>query len=264
MSGLAFDLDGDGEIDDVLGATTSSFRSWTSLDQDPVASAELADGRLVWILEMATCADSDYMRISLRIGEDADEDPTNNLTGDGVLRLLEDGAIPAVGTGSLESGGLARLGTGSVPLSTFLDVGNHPGGVEWVYGWALTIEFEPYADGLLEGRFGIGLEDHESLRVYLDAGMRTLERIIAADPTCPDSCETLEAEDAFRLVDRNRDGVIERDELEVSVFMGPGPARLDLMAEYEGELVFWPRQDGWEDARAMTVVFSAVPVTVVE
>jgi len=204
--------------------------------------AALADGRVRWILEVQTCADGDdYARVGLHRASDLD--------GDGALRVLPYGYLPAVGR---DDGNriLADEGTAAAPVSTLFDVLGTDETPTWVDGYAFTVVIDRQLDGgAIGGRFGLGLDE----RAFG----------VAAVPMAAFYTELLELGDSELALDVDADsnGVITPAEVMADPFMAAlGSPDIDLVAPFEGTDVYWPLRDGIDDSISFGVGFTAVPV----
>lgn len=244
---MGFDLDGD-ELqrpDNALASTFSTlyytFESAQEIWLDNLQAA-FDDGDVHWLIEVQTCADGSdagYVQIGLHRGSDGD--------GDGVYEIVDAGLQPAIGD-RYAMGLSADSGEALVPASTLVDIrgGHEP---VWVRGDGFAISMRTEPDGSVSGGFGLGLSEEVT--------------VAAAGPLVDFFTWRLEegTSEFAREIDTNNDGTVSQDELFASTLVASLLAPdVDLMAEYDGELVFWPLQDGVKDRLSMGVEFHAVAV----
>jgi hypothetical protein len=231
-SQLGFDLDGDEVVGNGGGfglTIMTGYETETSTAMQELQAglaAKLSDGRLDWVLRVATCAGGtdDHLRVSSFEAIDRDLD--------GVFELLEPaGAIPAVG-----AGGRADTGFGPMPVSALVDFLDTADIVEWSPGAAIAVAFTTDGD-TLAGRIGAGVGRDGQLAivrslaeffdVQLQAGISTYAR---------------------DKLDTNRDGRISPDEVENDLGLSSFVSfDVDLFDERGDDPVFAPDRDRLDD-----------------
>jgi hypothetical protein len=261
MRSIGFDLTGNGYPDEAASAMMGMFTTLSWIEQEPAVAA-IEAGRVLWVFEVEHCADSsvDHVRVTLHRAIDADDDPDNNLTGEGRLIRVDAPTVAAVGTSQGEGGALVSQGAAQFPLSHLLEYAGDEGAVVWLEGIAVAIELE-YSTAGISGRAGAGVSPELAEKMYYEYVSRTATRIMAEDPGCPDACETTQASTISREMDFNGDGVVDEEELRESPRWRWYANEIDLLAEHDGEIVYWPGHDGIDDSVGIAMLFWAVLVT---
>jgi hypothetical protein len=263
MRSIGFDLTGDGYPDEDASIMMGMFAALSWLDREPAVVA-IEAGRVLWVFDLQQCAagELDYVRLSTYQAVDVDDDPSNNLGGEGILAAIDSPMVPAVGAWQTDGKALVSLGAAHVPLSHLLEYAGDEGPIVWLEGIALSVELE-YRGDQLYGRIGAGVPAEPTEAMYYEYVPRTATRILADDPGCPDACESAVAGIIAREMDWNGDGVVDADELRESARWYWRVREIDLQAEHQGEMVHWPGHDGIADSVGVALLFAAVPVTLI-
>jgi hypothetical protein len=222
---------------------------------DEALASSLEGGGLLWLVRIERCAEAEYVRISMAVGQDTDGDPTNNFSGSALLAVETEFGIGAVDPAATQTF-VAAGGDVPIPLAAFFDVDSSVP-VNWLPGYAVVLEQLPSADGL-EMNVGVGVP--KSMRAALGEPLsRTANYIVAADEGCPEACV---GNVAFALVtryDTDHDGVLSAAEVLATTEVGIAFASdLDVTAGTVSP-VFWPGADGVTDHVSIGLRVRAVP-----
>lgn len=256
------DVDGDGLRE---GKITPAYLQLGQLGASLVPPDELlASGAVILLLQIERCADgsSDHARVHLDLGIDEDGDPSDNFSGEEQFVLAAQPAVPAVGTFAGDSFN-ARYGTARFPLAA-LFAGTLPGEEpETLPAFGVTANLTADSAGA-SGVLGLGFDPTAALVACAAPIAEALTPLRQADPGCPEDCNSFAGHIAG-LCDLDDNLIIEPFEAAgcrpVQYAFSPED-EADLLAEHDGELVFWPLHDAIEDHVALGMQFQAVPALV--
>jgi hypothetical protein len=261
----AFDLDGDGRPDDVLGQVMLTVddvldvvdrNTWATRINDA-----LADGRAPWLLVVQSCSNpspepaasteiidfppqpgNPYARVFLVAGIDTD--------GDGVLEIDDRATgVPAVGKVEADGWLHATLGSGVAPVGTFLDPLGAVSSTTWSAGGGLTVRMSNGDGGACDVEIGLAVNG-------------SLEPAAAGLADAFTAQEALGGGNILGL-DANQDGTVDVSELLANPLVQAALAPdLDLLAPDDDTMSYWPDHDGLRDSSSMYVRARAVPIAI--
>ncbi|MBW2736426.1 MAG: hypothetical protein JRH20_28910, partial [Deltaproteobacteria bacterium] len=115
----ARDIDGDGRVDNALGALLGQITSFLPMSLDEIVGDILHGGAGFLLFEIygEGLNNSSSAEVRLRLGEDADDNPGNNFTGQGVFVFSNQMLESANLYGGIRNGQLAAEGDLFIPLT---------------------------------------------------------------------------------------------------------------------------------------------------
>ena len=245
----AFDLDGQGGVDNQLGAAHWYFSQAVTIP----SSERLRGLGTVWIVEIGECADgsSDHARVSLHEG---------TIAGDH-YEIVTPAEVPAVGR---RASGLvyADAGIGVAPVPALFELDATMVG-PWLETWGTR--FRVKADDIdMSGNLGFGVEAGLARAPLADAFARLYSAILAADPDCAPTgglCDSVLSAIALGF-DADGDRAISSDE-----FMAEFPDRVGQQyllpdADVLSGGDYWPGHDGDPDCLSLGFTFHGVSAVV--
>lgn len=141
---LGFDLDGDGVVDNQLGALSAALGAvYAGWEPERWLGERLAEREVQWLALVDRCEGERAWQVRLARGADEDRD--------GRPELVDDGAA-AVGQGPV-----AGDGVGLLPVGYFADGGGLAAEPAWEDGVALTASARAAADGQLALTIGVAV-----------------------------------------------------------------------------------------------------------
>lgn len=232
----SLDLDSDGNIENRLGNLQRFLLSRFPTEETWIQRA-IASGELSWFIEVEECNSVEngvYTRLSSLRATDGQP-------------VRDDQLVRAIASG--EDRAIARHGEGWFPISAFAEFpDNPPGDVRWTVAEGFSARFG-VTGNQLEAIVAGGLTPQAVRGLLFPSLAVGMNRVVSETPGCPSECvEESEGDLVLRLFDDDKDGNVTAGELESnSLLASISDPDVDLIGTYDGEPIYWPSHDGYQD-----------------
>lgn len=248
-----FDLDSDCRVDNALGQIQAAMTGLLGVSPNSIYAAMIGDGQLIQLIEVRAVSLENALGVGMgvHVGMDADDEPSNNLGGQGVF-VRDDQFSSIELVGRIDGGRLtAQLGRAPFPILFGESVAAT---VVTLRAAAAELTFD---GDTIEGKLGGVLTRQQVEDELLPSLWQGFDAAIARDcPTIPCTANSA-GETLLRYFDTNpKDGQVSLEELRNSNLLR-SLLRPDVDL-FDSEGRHNPQCDGEKDALSFGVSFTAV------